>query len=85
VKPEIFSKNKIFNITYIPQGTAVKIKNYKEVKNDVEKQFITDWSRKGYAYETYFEGDLYHVVEKKNMTGLEIVRNDRELLPPNYE
>lgn len=47
--------------------------------------FIDDWTRKGLAYDTFFEGDEYHVVQKKNGPGMEIVLNDRETKSPGEE
>jgi len=69
----------------MPRGTAVKLRNYKETKDEVQKHYIEDWTRINYSYPTYFEGDIYHMVERRDSTGLEIYKNEPELLQSNIE
>jgi len=69
----------------LPRGTAVKLKNYKESRDEVQKHYIEDWTREEYSYPTYFEGDIYHMVERRDSTGLEIYKNEPALLQSNIE
>jgi len=58
------------------------MKTYKDQESVINRLFIDDWTRRGLAYETFFEGDEYHVVKKKNGPGLEIIVNDRNTKLP---
>jgi len=46
------------------------MKTYKDQQQVISRLFIDDWTRKGLAYETFFEGDEYHVVKNKSGPGL---------------
>jgi len=48
----------------------------------VKKLYIEDWRRKGWDYETVFEGETYHMVKDKGQTGFRIETNFREILEP---
>ena len=54
----------------MPTGEQVEIKSFEEQKPVVKKLFIEDWKREGYAYQTAFEGELYHLVKHKGKTDL---------------
>jgi hypothetical protein len=60
----------------------VEIKSFEEQKPVVKKLFIEDWKREGYAYQTAFEGELYHLVKHKGKTDLQVEFNQRNIPEP---
>lgn len=55
------------------------MKNYRQQSPVIQRLFIDDWTRKALAYDTFFEGEVYHMVETG--TGLEVQKNEREIVP----
>lgn len=41
----------------------------------LKKLFIEDWKRKGYAYDTAFVGEQYHLVQNRNSSTMEVHKN----------
>ena len=66
----------------MPNGKQVKVKTYQEQQSGVEKLFIEDWKRKGYCYETVFEGETHHLVRDKDKPDFRIETNFREVIEP---
>lgn len=54
-----------FNKSYLPSGHPVSLKSAMNQKELVKKLFIEDWRRKGFSYETTFEGECYHLVKER--------------------
>jgi hypothetical protein len=61
------------------------MKTYKDQADVISRLFIDDWTRKGLAYDTFFEGDEYHLVQRKGAAGMEIVPNERDRRSPREE
>ena len=64
-------KNKCenFNRSYLPNGKQVAIVPFEDQQQAISRLHLTDWKRPRFEYETEYEGEVYHLVRKRNEPG----------------
>ena len=67
-----------FNKFFLSNGKAVALKSQEQQQEGINKLYIEDWRRKGYGYDTTFEGEMYHLVKDRERSKYHIEKNERE-------